>query len=31
VAMPLTWETRTKVQVYPVLPCPAPHGLCRYP
>jgi hypothetical protein len=31
VAMPVTWETSAKVQVYPVLACPAPHGLCRYP
>jgi hypothetical protein len=31
VAAPLTWETKTDVRVYPVLPCKAPHGLCTYP
>ena len=27
-AAPLTWQTHEHVQVYPVVPCPAPHGLC---
>ena len=31
VAAPVTWETSEHLQVYPVLECPAPHGLCTYP
>jgi hypothetical protein len=31
VAAPLTWESRLHVQVYPVVPCPTPSGLCSYP
>jgi hypothetical protein len=31
VAAPLTWEANMQVEVYPVVPCPAPAGLCRYP
>jgi hypothetical protein len=30
-AAPLGWETHADVQVYPVLQCNAPHGLCTYP
>ncbi|HZO96331.1 MAG TPA: hypothetical protein VFB42_03070 [Gaiellaceae bacterium] len=31
-AVPLTWRSRFRVQVYPVLTCRrAPHGLCTYP
>ena len=30
-AAPLTWESRLKVQVFPVEPCSAPSGLCTYP
>jgi hypothetical protein len=31
VAAPLTWETKAQVEVYPVLSCFAPSGLCTYP
>jgi hypothetical protein len=31
VAAPLTWESRLRVEVYPVVPCPTPSGLCSYP
>jgi hypothetical protein len=31
VAAPLTWESRLHVEVYPVVPCPTPSGLCSYP
>jgi len=31
VAAPLTWESRLAVQVFPVVPCGAPAGLCTYP
>jgi hypothetical protein len=31
VAAPLTWEAKTRVEVYPVLDCSAPAGLCTYP
>ncbi len=31
VAAPLGWEMGTGVQVYPVLSCAAPRGLCTYP
>jgi hypothetical protein len=31
VAAPLTWETKTQLEVYPVLACPAPSRLCTYP
>ena len=30
VASALTWETKTRLEVYPVLPCSAPHGFCTY-
>ena len=30
-AMPLTWKSHLKVQVFPIVSCPrAPHGLCTY-
>jgi hypothetical protein len=31
VAAPLTWESKLQVEVYPVVPCSAPAGLCTYP
>lgn len=31
VAAALTWETKTRVEVYPALTCSAPAGLCTYP
>ena len=31
VAAALTWETSTRIEVYPVLPCSSPGGLCTYP
>jgi hypothetical protein len=31
VAVPLTWETRGQVEVYPTLQCRSPFGLCTYP
>jgi hypothetical protein len=31
VAAPLTWESNLDVEVYPVVPCGAPTGLCTYP
>jgi hypothetical protein len=31
VAAPLTWESNMQIDVYPVVPCPAPAGLCTYP
>jgi hypothetical protein len=31
VAAPITWESKLGVEVYPVITCPAPSGLCTYP
>jgi len=30
-AAPLTWQTHAQVQVFPVMMCSAPHGLCTNP
>ncbi|HEY2218227.1 MAG TPA: hypothetical protein VGH35_02705 [Gaiellaceae bacterium] len=30
-AAPVTWESKLGVEVYPVITCPAPSGLCTYP
>jgi hypothetical protein len=30
-AAPLTWETKKRVQIYPVGPCPTAPGICAFP